>query len=88
MGPAAALSWPSGWRQGRSARRMLFGGNLLRQPVFQALLRDQPQAIRSVVPQMEGADRLMEQTLFWGTYPGLTEAMLQRELGIMLEFTR
>ena len=68
--------------------RMLFGGNLLRQPVFQALLRDQPQAIRSVVPQMEGADRLMEQALFLGTYPGLTEAMLQRELGIMLEFTR
>ena len=67
---------------------MLFGGNLLRQPVFQGLLRDQPQAIRSVVPQMEGADLLMEQALFLGTYPGLTEAMLQRELGIMLEFAR
>ena len=37
---------------------------------------------------MEGADRLMEQALFLGTYPGLTEAMLQRELGIMLEFAR
>ena len=30
----------------------------------------------------------MEQALFLGTYPGLTEAMLQKELGIMLEFTR
>ena len=86
MGPAAALSWPSGWRQRRSARRMLFGGNLLRQPVFQALLRDQPQAIRSVVPQMEGADLLMEQALFLGTYPGLTEAMLQRKVELLLEF--
>ena len=74
--------------------RMLFGGNLLRQPVFQALLRDQPQAIRSVVPQMEGADLLMEQALFLGTYPGLTEAMLQREVKALmsilsdLEFTQ
>jgi CDP-6-deoxy-D-xylo-4-hexulose-3-dehydrase len=67
--------------------RMLFGGNLLRQPVFQGLLRDQPQAIRSVVPQMEGADLLMEQALFLGTYPGLTEAMLQKEVEILIAAT-
>ena len=66
--------------------RMLFGGNLLRQPVFQALLRDQPAAIRSVVAEMSGADGLMEQALFLGTYPGLTEAMLQREVKLLLEF--
>ena len=66
--------------------RMLFGGNLLRQPVFQALLRDQPAAIRSVAAEMSGADGLMEQALFLGTYPGLTEAMLQREVELLLEF--
>jgi CDP-6-deoxy-D-xylo-4-hexulose-3-dehydrase len=74
--------------------RMQFGGNLLRQPVFQAVLRDQPAAIRSVVAEMSGADGLMEQALFLGTYPGLTEAMLQREVKALksilgdLEFTQ
>ena len=66
--------------------RLLFGGNLLRQPVFVALQRDQPAASRSVVAEMSGADGLMEQALFLGTDPGLTEAMLQREVELLLEF--
>ena len=68
--------------------RILFGGNLLRQALFQRLLLDQPQAIRSVAPQREGADLLMEQAQFLGTYPGLTESMLQKVLEIVLEFAR
>jgi hypothetical protein len=35
---------------------------------------------------MSGADGLMEQAQFLGTDPGLTEAMLQREVELLLEF--
>ena len=55
--------------------RMLFGGNLLRQPAFVHMLRERPGSMR-VVGELEGADRIMNQTLFLGTYPGLTETQL------------
>jgi CDP-6-deoxy-D-xylo-4-hexulose-3-dehydrase len=55
--------------------RMLFGGNLLRQPAFVQLKKDRPTALR-VVGEMPGADELMNHALFIGTYPGLTPAML------------
>jgi CDP-6-deoxy-D-xylo-4-hexulose-3-dehydrase len=55
--------------------RMLFGGNLLRQPAFVQLRRDHPNALR-VVGDLPGADRLMNGAIFIGVYPGLTRAML------------
>jgi CDP-6-deoxy-D-xylo-4-hexulose-3-dehydrase len=55
--------------------RMLFGGNLLRQPAFVQLRKDNPAAIR-VVGDLAGADEIMNRTLFIGTYPGLTRPML------------
>jgi CDP-6-deoxy-D-xylo-4-hexulose-3-dehydrase len=55
--------------------RMLFGGNLLRQPALVQLRRDNPNAIR-VVGDLSGADDIMNRTIFIGTYPGLTAAML------------
>lgn len=67
--------------------RMLFGGNLLRQPAFVQLRKDRPQAFR-VVGEMPGADELMERALFLGTYPGLTSAMLDYELEVIHEFAR
>ena len=59
--------------------RMLFGGNLLRQPAFVQLRKDYPEALRVVV-EMSGSDEIMASTLFLGTYPGLTKDMLQAEL--------
>lgn len=59
--------------------RMLFGGNLLRQPAFVQLTRDRPQSLR-LASGMEGSDEIMNNTLFLGTYPGLTMAMLQEEI--------
>ncbi len=56
--------------------RMLFGGNLLRQPVFVQLKKDRPEAFR-VIGEMTGADAIMNQALFLGTYPGLTSAMIE-----------
>ena len=55
--------------------RMLFGGNLLRQPVMTQLLKDRPDAIRTL-GECPGADRLMNEAVFIGTYPGLTREML------------
>jgi CDP-6-deoxy-D-xylo-4-hexulose-3-dehydrase len=55
--------------------RMLFGGNLVRQPAFVQLRKDRPEAMR-VVGDLKGADRIMNDSLFVGTYPGLTEGML------------
>ena len=55
--------------------RMLFGGNLLRQPAFVQLRRDRPESFR-VVGEMPGADRIMNESIFIGVFPGLTPEML------------
>jgi CDP-6-deoxy-D-xylo-4-hexulose-3-dehydrase len=65
--------------------RMLFGGNLLRQPAFVQLREDNPQALR-VIGAMEGADEIMNNTLFLGTYPGMTEAMLKAQVRVIGNF--
>ena len=67
--------------------RMFFGGNLLRQPVFVQLRKDRPNAFR-VVGEMKGADEIMHQALFLGTYPGLTPAMLTSEIEAIRDFVR
>ena len=66
--------------------RMLFGGNLLRQPAFVQLSRNQPGSFR-VVGQMDGSDEIMFNTLFLGTYPGLTPSMLQAEISVISQFS-
>jgi len=55
--------------------RMLFGGNLLRQPVLVQLRKDRPEALRILGPT-PGADRIMNESIFVGVYPGLTRPML------------
>ncbi len=55
--------------------RMLFGGNLLRQPAFVQLRKERPGALR-IVGEMTGADRIMHEAIFIGTYPGLSAEML------------
>ena len=64
---------------------MLFGGNLLRQPAFVQLMRDQPGSIR-IIGEMDGCDQIMNTTLFMGTYPGLTALMLDKEITVIREF--
>jgi CDP-4-dehydro-6-deoxyglucose reductase, E1 len=55
--------------------RMLFGGNLVRQPAFTSLRRREPGAFR-VVGDLAGADQIMNECVFIGVYPGLSGEML------------
>ena len=83
--------------------RMFFGGNLLRQPVFVQLRKDRPAAIRlvgakgttltsvtseTVGEAFPGADAIMNEAIFLGTYPGLTPAMLAYEIEVIREFVK
>lgn len=52
------------------ATRMLFGGNLLRQPAFRNIDCRR-------VGDLANTDRVVTNTFFVGTYPGLTEEMTQ-----------
>jgi CDP-6-deoxy-D-xylo-4-hexulose-3-dehydrase len=67
--------------------RMFFGGNLLRQPVFVQLRKDRPESFR-VMGEMSGADEIMNQALFLGTYPGLTKEMLDYEIETIHSFVK
>lgn len=69
----------------RIGNRMLFGGNLLRQPVFVQLKRDRPDAFR-VIGDMSGADRIMNEAIFIGVFPGLTKAQLDHIVITIREF--
>ena len=65
--------------------RMLFGGNLLRQPAFVQLKKECPEAIRST-GDMPGADRIMNEAIFVGTYPGLTKLQLDHMVKTIRDF--
>ena len=67
--------------------RMLFGGNLVRQPAFVQLRKDNPSAFR-VVGDLAGADRIMNEAVFIGTYPGLTRPMLDYMVETIAGFVR
>lgn len=65
--------------------RMLFGGNLLRQPVFVQLKKDRPKAFR-MIGGYSGADILMNSALFIGTYPGLSAQMINHEIEVIRDY--
>jgi CDP-6-deoxy-D-xylo-4-hexulose-3-dehydrase len=60
--------------EAKVGNRMLFGGNLVRQPVF-AQARAKGTIAMRIVGDLAGADAIMNETLFVGVYPGLTEPM-------------
>jgi CDP-6-deoxy-D-xylo-4-hexulose-3-dehydrase len=67
--------------------RMLFGGNLVRQPAFVQLRQERPESMR-LVGELADSDQIMNNTLFLGTYPGLTGPMLQAEIQVIKKFCK
>tara|TARA_B100000674_G_C37627717_1_gene817325 strand:- start:58 stop:777 length:720 start_codon:yes stop_codon:yes gene_type:complete len=65
--------------------RMFFGGNLVRQPAFVQLKSDNPKSYRTPT-SLSGSDFIMNNSLFLGTYPGLTREMLDFEVGVISSF--
>ena len=67
--------------------RMLFGGNLLRQPALVTVQKERPETIR-VIGDLQGADQIMNHTVFIGVYPGLTQSMLRYTTDSIIEFVK
>ncbi|MBI3860856.1 MAG: lipopolysaccharide biosynthesis protein RfbH [Planctomycetia bacterium] len=65
----------------RIGTRLLFGGNLLRQPAY----RSTP---HRVIGELPNADFVMNQVFWVGVYPGLTPAMLDYVIESIAEFCR
>ena len=65
----------------------MFGGNLVRQPAFTQLAKDDPRAFRTV-GTLDGADTIMNRALFIGVYPGLSQSMLDFMIGTIRNFAR
>ncbi len=61
------------------ATRLLFGGNLIRQPAYQGWPY-------RVVGDLPNSDFVMNQVLWLGVYPGLTRPMLDYMAGAVAEF--
>ena len=71
--------------QNKIGNRMLFGGNLIRQPAFIEIKNEDPDAYR-VVCGTKGSDEIMNNTLFLGTYPGLTKSMMDFEIQVINDY--
>lgn len=71
--------------ENKIGNRMLFGGNLVRQPAFVQLKKDRPEAMR-VATELVQADRIMNQTFFLGTYPGLTSEQINHMVVVIRNF--
>ena len=67
--------------------RTLFGGNLVRQPAFTQLMKDNPRAMR-VVGALNGADAIMNRAIFTGVYPGLSQPMLDYMIETIRDFAK
>lgn len=61
------------------ATRMLFAGNLVRQPAFAGVRH-------RVAGTLDGTDRIMTNTFWLGVYPGITDEMRRYVVGILEEF--
>ena len=85
--------------QHKIGNRMLFGGNLARQPAFVQLRKDNPDAFRiasgsptsdlrplTSESPLPGADRIMQDTIFLGTYPGLSVEQIDHIIQVIREF--
>ncbi len=61
--------------------RMLFGGNLVRQPAYIGMEQER-------VGKLENSDFVMNNTFWIGVYPGLTKQMLEYVISVFEEFVK
>jgi CDP-6-deoxy-D-xylo-4-hexulose-3-dehydrase len=61
--------------------RLLFGGNILRQPAYHDIQR-------RVIGELVQADRVMERTFWVGVYPGITPEMVQYVIAVFDDWFR
>lgn len=71
----------AGLTRKRIGTRLLFGGNLLRQPAYASVPR-------RVVGTLSQADRVMRQSFWVGIYPGLSAAMIDYTADSLTELLR
>lgn len=70
----------------RIQTRMVFGGNLARQPAYVSGRREDGSPLFRSVGPLAGADRLMDSAFFIGVYPGLTQAHIERVADVVKAF--
>jgi CDP-6-deoxy-D-xylo-4-hexulose-3-dehydrase len=85
--PFNHTDFAKGLEEARIGNRMLFGGNLVRQPAFVQLKKDRPESFR-IVGNLQGADRIMNEAIFLGVYPGLSQEMLDYVIDTVGKFVR
>ena len=64
--------------------RMLFAGNILKHPCFDAMRREK--AGYRVIGTLENTNRIMEDAFWVGVYPGLTEPMVDHISDLILAY--
>jgi CDP-6-deoxy-D-xylo-4-hexulose-3-dehydrase len=66
--------------------RMLFAGNMVRQPVFDNM-RESGQGFR-IVGELANTDRIMNDAFWIGVYPGMTREMLAYMVEVITKAVR
>jgi CDP-6-deoxy-D-xylo-4-hexulose-3-dehydrase len=67
--------------EAKIATRLLFGGNLLRQPAFEG-------TSRRVVGDLYNTDLVMNNTFWLGVWPGLSDPMLNYVIEVLFKIFR
>ena len=63
--------------------RMLFSGNLIKQPCFDWMRKDKKKY--RIVGELKNTERIMHNSFWIGVYPGMTEEMLHYMADIVIE---
>ena len=75
--------------EGRNVQtRMLFGGNLTRQPAYLTAAPHGDHPLFRTIGDLPGADRMMNDAFFLGVYPGLTDQQLDHMVDTVATFIR